>query len=443
MKKQIRQKRLAIAGKNVLGIDPGKSTHCAVALDRENLPVGRAFRFDVTHQGFCEKLPAQLRKRLPDYSPENLVIAVETACNLWLTIAHHFVSQGYTVVMVSPLTTKQSRAVAEHDYSQSDPKDAFLVADNAQKGHYDTFQTLSPEMDGAHRLSITYHKLVNDRTRVLNRLISFMQLAFPEYLKAFGIDTKTSLYLLERYFLPEHFLNLDLDCESRAIRKVSRGSHGRKTLLKLQEAARTSIGVPLKDQEQAYRLTLDAWIAELAQIQHHVKQVEMAVIDHTRQDPAFPILTSVPGISDSSAAQFIAETRGPGRFTHAKQIEKLAGLNLRLRDSVKPRGPRRLSGIGNRRLSRILYQMLHQTVRVVPYVRRRFLSRELERPCYRKNLLAAVSQLLSLLMALIKANRLYEDRADQWAVLQPLEKQYQLNRGRQQHPGSQRQKATA
>ena len=439
MKKHIRQKRLAIAGKSVLGIDPGKHTHCAVALNGENLPVGRAFRFDVSHQGFCQTLPAQLRRRLPDFGPENLVIAVETACDLWLTVAHHFHNQGYTVVLVSPLTTNQSRAVAEHDYSQSDPKDAFLVADNAQKGHYDAFQVLSPQMEAAHRLSITYQKLVNERTRLVNRLTSFMQLAFPEYPLAVGIDTKTSLYLLERYFLPEHFLNLDLESEGRALRKISRGNHGRQTLLKLRQSARTSIGVPMKHQEQAYRLSLDAWLDQLAQVQHHLERVRTALVDHTRQDPAFPILTSLPGISDNSAARFIAETRG--RFTHAKQIEKLAGLSLRLRDSVKPRGPRRLSKIGNRRLGLIIYQMLHQTVRLVPNVRRRFLSRELEQPCYRKNLLAATPQLLRLLMALIKQNRPYEDRPDLWAALQPLEKRYQLKRRRRTHCGQQHQMA--
>ena len=38
---------------------------------------------------------------------------------------------------------------------------------------------------------------------------SFMETYFPEYLDAFAIDTKTSLYLLGKYSLPRHFPELD------------------------------------------------------------------------------------------------------------------------------------------------------------------------------------------------------------------------------------------
>lgn len=430
MNKQIRRKRLAIAGKNILGIDPADATHCGVVLDKEGLPMSGAFRFSVDHKGFFEALPAQLKRRLEEYSPDNLVVAVESSCNLWLTAAHHFDALGYKVVLVSPLTTKQSRAVAEHDYSQSDPKDAFLVADNAQKGHYDLFEVHSPEMEAAHRLSITYQKVLNDRNRVVNRLTSFMKIAFPEYLRAIGIDTKSSLYLLRRFFLPEHFLALDLEVESDALRRISRGNHGRKTLEQLQESARRSIGVSLEDQEEAYRITLDVWLAELPVIDQHLEEVERALIELAQKDPAFQVLTSVDRISDNAAARFIAETRGPARFDHFKQIEKLAGLNIRLRDSVKPRGPRCISGIGNPWLRHVIYLMLQQTARSVPLIRRRFLEREIRTSCYRKNLLAATPQLLKLLMSLIKQNRPYEDRSEQRAALQQIERRYDLKKRR-------------
>ncbi len=282
MKGKLRRKRKMVAGKNVLGIDPGLSEHCAVVLDPNGLPLGNAFRFITTHRGFCEVLPSELGKRLDEYGPGSLVVAVETSCNLWLTIAHHFHAQGYRVLLMSPLTTKQSRAVPNHDYSKSDPKDAFLVSDNAQKGHYDEFVVVSPEMESAHRLSITYHKLLNDRNRAVNRLTSFMQIAFPEYLNAFGIDTKTSLYLLERYFLPQHFLDLDLEQEAEALHRISRGHHGLRTLEQLRQSAATSIGVALGDQEQAYRLTLDAWVAELRLAIDHLKRVEKLLIDLAR-----------------------------------------------------------------------------------------------------------------------------------------------------------------
>jgi len=428
--KMIHQKRQAIAGKNVLGIDPGKRKHTAWVFNGKGEPVGKSFYFRANHRGYCKVLPSQLGRRVPDFSPENLVVAVETSCNLWNTVAHHFYSRGYQVLQVSPLTTKQSRAVVDHDYSQSDPKDAFLVADNAQKGSYDVFQVLDDDMEAAHHLSITYDKLRKDRARVIGRLRSFMERVFPEYLESLRIDTKTSLELLQRYFLPEHFASLDIQAEEKAIRGVSGGQCGRSKLTRLRDAAATSIGVPTPGREDAYRISLDAWLAELRIVDEHLDRVESALIARARKDPTFSILISIPGISENLSARFIAETRGPGRFTHYKQIEKLAGLNLRLRESGDRKGARRISRIGNGRLRCIIYQMLHGTAKAVPQVRRRFLHRQLENPCYRKNLVAVTSQLLRLILCLVKGNRAYEERTQLQTDVQRLEDQYKARNRR-------------
>ena len=55
-----------------------------------------------------------------------------------------------------------------------------------------------------HHLSLAYFKLAKDKQRLQQRLRSFMELYFPEYLHAFDIESQTSLHLLEHYFLPHH-----------------------------------------------------------------------------------------------------------------------------------------------------------------------------------------------------------------------------------------------
>lgn len=418
------QKRQAVAGKYVLGIDPGKRQHCCWVFGPSGSAIGNHFRIPVSHHGYGEVLWSQLSRRLPGFTAENLVVAVETSCNLWVTIAHFLYGRGFQVLQVSPLTTKQTRAVVNHDFSKSDPKDAWLVADNAQKGYYDLFRVFGSDLEAAHRLSITYAKLQKDRLRVVGRLTSFMERAFPEYLNVLDIDTKTSLELLSRHFLPQHFLVLDLQAEGHRLWKVSRGHHGCATLEQLRDLAKISIGLPLSDQQEAYRIVLDTWLDELRAIDVDLAKVEKALIQYGSTDRSFPILTSIPGIGENLAAQFVAETRGPGRFTHCKQIEKLAGLNLRLRESGNTSGARSINGIGNKRLRHVIYQMNWQTAKLIPQVRRRFLVRELKHPCYRKNLLACSSSLLRLIVALIKQNRPYEPRPELRAALRPLEQQY-------------------
>ena len=70
--------------------------------------------------------PEQLKRRLPAASPEHVIVAVETSCNLWQTIAAYCYGQGHTVALFNPLTTYHSRSLQDHDFSRTDPKGALF-----------------------------------------------------------------------------------------------------------------------------------------------------------------------------------------------------------------------------------------------------------------------------------------------------------------------------
>jgi len=103
----------------------------------------------------------------------------------------------------------------------------------------------------------------------------------------------------------------------------------------------------------------------------------------------------------------------------------MAGLNLRISDSGGGVGIRRINKLGNKRLSKLIYQMTTQTARFIPEVRIKFLKRQLTKKCYRKNIIAASSVLLKILMALIKEKRKYEFREDKVKEMKLLDKKYE------------------
>lgn len=418
-------KRQAVSGYSVLGIDPAKANHHGVILDTDGVQQGKSFSFAVSYLGF-ESVWSLVKSRLSSCGPENMVVAVEASCNLWCSVANYFFNKGYTVVLVKPLTTYHARSLMKQDFSRTDPKDAYLIADNAQKGYYDTYHVFEPHIEAMHQLSISYDKLSKDRVKAKLRLRSFMEKYFPEYLDAFDISTKTSLYLLKKYFLPHHFLALDVDAEAPHLLKISLRYHGRETLEDLKRWAKTSIGIPVGcEVEDALRIILDGLVLALTQVEAQVKATLNALKKLARELPEFDVLTSIPNISENLAALFIAETANPARFDHYKQVEKLAGLNLRLSQSGQYAGRRRISGIGNSRLRHIIYQMTVLTSRTVPQVRCRFLRSQVKRKCYCKNIIASTPQLLKLIMVLIKEQRPYEHKKDWNRELKKLERQYQ------------------
>jgi transposase len=422
---QLQHKRSLINGKIIIGIDPAKTKHQAAVIDTHGVQLGKSFSFDVSLDGYTKILWQKLTQILPTYGPDSTAFAIETSCNLWLTLAFYLHHEGYHVLLVSPLTTYHSRPMASHDFSRTDPKDAFLVASNARQGFFDLYEDFPPLSNAMHRLTITYSKLRKELAQNRARLRASLEQIFPEFLEIVEPDTQTALYLLKRYLFPCDFLDIDLASEANAILAISRKQCGLQTLLQLRKAAHHSIGV-LKSQEEAIaeRLSVNCWLALIESLSAQMQTVFTALADYAARLPEFTIVRSLKGISDLTAALFLGELRDIHRFSHYKQIEKKAGFNLRLNQSGQYVGARHISHIGSKRLSWLLYTMTEETARWVPEIRAKYLRRQLHRRNHRKSVVASISQLLKLIMVLVKEQREYELHPDSVIQMQALENQY-------------------
>lgn len=418
-------KRKFIANRFVVGIDPGKKKHQAVVLDPQGLQL-RMFTFAVSDHGFRQELWKKMAGAIPTAALPETVFAIETSCNLWQTAAHYFHSQSYKVVLVSPLTTHHSRPMINHDFSRTDPKDGLLVASNTRDGYFDVYQAYSTTISAMHDLSIAYNKLRKNQLQQRARVRACLERVFPEFFDAVRLDTATARHLLRDYFLPEHYLRLDLDKVGQEIAKISQSQYGVETLKRLQALARTTIGIPKQGAEvMVVRSVVNTWLTLEKQFQTPREDTLTMLISLARQIPAFELLTSLKGIDETLAALFLAETRDLSFYRHYKQIEKLAGYNLKQSQSGQYVGSRRISHLGNRRLSWILYWMTKETAKYVPEVRIKFLTRQLVKRIFRKNVVACVPVLLKLIFKSVKAQRPYEYKPESLARLAQLEQEYQ------------------
>ena len=419
------KKRIKVTGKTIIGIDPGKNCHQAVIIDASGIPKGKTFSFAVNHQGYHETLWNELNKQIGSYSSLDLLFAVEASCNLWQTISHYLRTAGYAVVLVSPMYTKQSRVMLNNDFSKTDPKDALLMALNTQRGYYVEMRTCPERSNNMHTLSIAYNKLRKDHSRYQGRLRAAIEQIFPEFLEVITLGTKTSFYLLEKYLFPEEYLNMDIHLESLQIEAISRRKYGIKHLHKLQELAKHTIGIS-SNNELYNRTIILTWLEGMQEIGTRMKIILDQLIKLASSMKEFSILTNLMGISDETASLFLAEIRDISAFENYKEIEKLAGYNLRLTQSGKHVGSRRISHLGNTRLRWVLYRMTEETAKYIPEVRIKYLKRQLKKQIYRKNLVVCVPQLLKLIFSLLKENRYYEYYEERVAEMEKLDIQYQV-----------------
>jgi len=279
---------------------------------------------------------------------------------------------------------------------------------------------------GIHRLGITYDKLKKQIVISKQRLRSEVEMLFPEFPGILKIDTDTARYLLSKYLTAKDFSEINIFYEAIELVAISRNHHGAKTLKSLKDEASKSIGLPLEGiNYMAHRMTVNMWIEQIRMLKIQQYNILREMSTLAQKTPFFKLLTSIKGISEITASRFIAEIPQLGNDLHFKQVEAFAGLNLRLSDSGKMTGYRRISHWGNNRLRAVLYKMTEETKNHIPEVRVRFLKRQMKKANYTKNITACTSNLLKIIIALIRENKCYEYNPEKIKEMEALDKQYQ------------------
>lgn len=281
------------------------------------------------------------------------------------------------------MTTKYSRKCYNRNFSRTDPKDALLVANAARDGYYSLYRVFPPETEALHRLAITYDKLKKHLVTAKQRLLAQTDLIFPEFMDVMDIDTDSARYLLSLAMTPQDFKSRIGLKETLKISSLSRRHFGHQTVLDLREAAEKSIGIPFSDTPYiSERLTMNVWLQHILMLKVQMGLVRDEMIRLAKKKTWFEILTSIKGISDISAARFIAENRTLAELPHFKKILAYSGMSLRISESGEYSGNRHITHIGNPRLRAVLYKMTEETKNYVPEVRIRFLKRRLKNRWY-------------------------------------------------------------
>jgi len=424
--KSLQTKRHFVDGKIIIGIDPSKKKFQAVVLDPKGIPAGNTFSFKNTYEGYHIELWQKLDSIIKKQPTEKVVFAIEASINFWQKLCFFLSKRGYSVLMISPMTTKHERRRISRNFSRTDPRDALLVANAARQGYYHFYRVFSPQTEALHRLSITYDKLKKQLVTAKQRLLAQNDLIFPEFMDVMDLDTDSARYLLSMAMTPDDFKNRIHFKEASKMATLSRQHFNHQTVLDLKKTAEKSIGLPLEGAAHvAERLTMNLWIQQILVMRTQMNLVLDEMVRLSKQTPWFEILTSIKGISDISASRFIAENRNLSELPHFKKIQAFAGMSLKIDDSGEYSGNRHITHIGNHRLRAVLYKMTEETKNHVPEVRIRFLKRQMKHKWYKENVVACSSNLLKLISALIKENHPYQEKLERIKELKKLEKKYE------------------
>ena len=333
-------------------VDFSKSKHTAYFTTLTGVN-NKPFEFANNREGF-EKYWRKLQEFKQKHGLENVVVSFESTGSYGVPFIHFIRSKGVKMQQVNPKHTKRTKEVSDNSPNKTDDKDPWVIANLIFMGSGLTVNIAEGKIQELRNHIYNREALLEDQNRLINRIESLLAVYFPEFLKLFGnLLTKTSLYILKHYPLPQDLLKADFDRLTKELRTISRGRVGPEKTRRLIENARKSIGIT--EGTDSFRKNIRNFLDQIELVNKQKEEAEYRLSELLKEIPVSKILLSVKGLGEISVAAILSEIIDFKSFRTIREINKYTGFNLFEISSGKHQGRRRIAKRGRALLRKTLF----------------------------------------------------------------------------------------
>jgi transposase len=237
------------------------------------------------------------------------------------------------VVYVTNSAIKKNRAILDGRWDKNDTKDAANVADLVSRGRchfYDlpdiNLRDIRNLLSLRKRLKKQEHRLI---TRIRNNLVAQY---FPELDGAWYRCQHENLAIVRFCLSPQKIAGLSLDDFSRMVTRRRRGIRQYQRLCHIHEVAEGSIGCRAGS-SVAFEAQL--LVENLQRTREQIAEVEEQLYLICGSYKEYELLQTIPGFGPYVSAVVLGAIGYAQRFENAKQLLRLAGLDLNASRSGK------------------------------------------------------------------------------------------------------------
>ena len=186
----------------LLTIDLGKETSIALLGRKDETILRGPWKFS-----HCFAHYQELIKGL---NPQEVLVGFEATGHYWLPLYEFLARKGFEQVLLNPLQVKSFRDSGIRG-SKTDKLDAKLIFKILLYSDRPLILERYPEkIIELRNLCRLRHKLAQQKTTSTNKLISILDMVFPEYQRILSPKRLASLNLLKKYPFPEEIATLPL-----------------------------------------------------------------------------------------------------------------------------------------------------------------------------------------------------------------------------------------
>jgi transposase len=394
----------------IIGVDPHKKKHAAVAITQD-FTLRDRFKFDNTREGL-EFLLRRVRTEMVKSSCRGVMFAIETGGHYWRNVAYYLDERGIPFRFINQYTLKRRREGKDLNRRKNDYRDSEVAAQLLCTGEFVESvipQGVYAELRTAHN---AYRRLVKERTRITNLIKGLLDSLFPEFTQVFKDPCGlTSLSVLSTGSIPGVIAEMTEEEFVATIEAKHQGRLMRKKLAALHNVARSSIGIAAGAKSVSSEVSF--LVEKLELIKRHICSIEQTLVKLVDETEEGKYLLSIRGLNYIAVAGLLAELGCFKLYRSAKQMIKMAGSNPTESESAgKKRSRTPMSKQGRPVLRYCAWTS------VIPMLRfnsdfRAWAKQRRERPVHanplggREIVGAALNRLLRLSFALVKNQTFY------------------------------------
>jgi transposase len=383
-----------------VGIDAGKASHHAVAVDGE----GRLLWSVKVANGQRPVEDLIARAGRGGGEVRWAVDLVSPMASLLLAV---LLASGQNVVYVPGRVVAGMAGVFGE--GKTDAKDARVIADTARMRRDLRRITADGELvvDLA-RLTSHRADLMADWVRGVNRLRALLGSVFPALEAAFDYTTRSALILVTGFATPAEVRQAGHEGLTAYL-----GGHGawRKGISAMAAAAvraadEQTVALP---GEATAAVLVKQLAGKLLDLDREIKDADKLITSRFRTHPQARIIESLPGMGPILGAEFLAATGGDvqAAFASPGRLASYAGLVPVPKDSGRITGNWRRPRRYNRALRRVFYMAALSSLRTSGPSKTFYQRKRAEHRLHTQALLALARRLVDVLWALLRDNRTF------------------------------------
>lgn len=335
----------------------------------------------------------------------NSVIALESTGCYHINLISFLLSFKKEVCLINPSLIKRFSQSFSLRNTKTDEIDALIIAKFILK-NIDNVSYFTPDnYDDISTLAKVRENLSKQVARVKNQLKQHLTIVFPELNARFNVFSDTILSILEVFPTPESIRKAP---KSKIISLFSK-FHNRKVDIspqKLIELANNSIG----RSSDGFVKVISCDVKMLKFLNEQLEEITNEFINkiNSSKKDEMEILTSIKGISNTTAGHFLAVVKDISRFENRNKLSAYAGIDPSFKQSGKSifaKGP--VSKKGSKSLRRCLYLMANSVMKFNEHFKNYYIKKREQGMPHRKAMIALCNKLVRILFAMLSKKEVF------------------------------------